>query len=156
MLNAQQTTTIDDNPVEILLVEDLRTDALLIQRALKAGGVMNPIKLVRDGQQALDYLFRHGDYKDQEIYPNPGLILLDLKLPKVNGLEVIRQVKKAEILRRIPIVVLTASDQSKDINTAYDAGANSYLVKPVTFTAFIEVANKIKPYWLLQNKSPSV
>ena len=144
-----------DKPLEILLVEDLRTDAILIQRALKKGGVINPINLVRDGQEALDYLFGQSHYKDQHDYPIPGLILLDLKLPKVNGLEVLKQVKKAEILQRIPIVVLTASDQSKDINTAYDAGANSYLVKPVTLTAFIEVATKIKLYWLLENKPPS-
>jgi len=144
-----------DSPLEILLVEDLRTDALLIQRALKKGGVINPIKLVRDGQEALDYLFQRGSYQDTENYLIPGLILLDLKLPKINGFEVLKQIKSTEKLQRIPVVVLTASDQSKDINSAYDAGANSYLVKPVTLAAFIEVATKIKLYWLLENKSPS-
>ncbi len=153
-MNATQQTPTE-KPFEILLVEDLRTDAILIQRALKKGGIATPIKWVRDGQEALDYLFRHGSYENQEDYPMPGIILLDLKLPKVNGFEVLKKVKNTEKLKRIPIVVLTASDQTKDIDTAYDAGANSYLVKPVTLSAFIEVASKIKLYWLLSNKPPS-
>ena len=154
-MNATQQTPTE-NPFEILLVEDLRTDAILIQRALKKGGIATPIKWVRDGQEALDYLFRQGAYENQHDLPMPGIILLDLKLPKVNGFEVLKKIKNTEKLRRIPIVVLTASDQSRDIDTAYDAGANSYLVKPVTLSAFIEVAGKIKLYWMLSNKPPSI
>ena len=145
-----------DDSMEIMLVEDEETDVKLILRALKKGGVVNAIQVVRDGQEALDYLFARGEYADRKDHPVPGLILLDLKLPKVGGLEVLEQVKRADELKRIPIVVLTSSADAKDVNRAYDLGANSYLVKPVKFSAFCEVAAKIKLYWLLLNERPDV
>ena len=111
---------------------------------------------MRDGQEALDYLFARGDYTDRSQYPVPVLILLDLKLPGVGGLEVLEQLKKAERLKRIPVVILTSSAESKDVNRSYDSGANSYLAKPVKFSAFCEVAAKIKLYWLLLNERPDV
>ena len=142
--------------LQILLVEDDPADVTLIQRALRKGGIINFIQVVRDGQQALDYLFAQGEYADRVKYPLPGLVLLDLKLPKVSGLEVLGRIKSAEMLKRIPVIALTSSTESKDINRAYDLGVNSYLVKPVEFAAFCEVAGKIKLYWLLLNESPDV
>ena len=149
-------TVADGDRLRILLVEDLRTDAILIQRALEKGGIVNPIDVVRDGQQAIDYLLRRDDAGDPLTSPLPGLILLDLKLPKVDGFQVLRKIKDTEILKRIPVVILTSSDQSDDIDKAYDIGANSYLVKPVTSSAFIEVASKIRMYWLMVNTPPSL
>lgn len=156
MTSPRQNASRTQDPVQILLVEDEETDVKLIRRALKKGGVVNKVQVVRDGQQALDYLFGKGQYADRAQYPLPGLVLLDLKLPKVGGLEVLEQIKAIEQLKRIPIVVLTSSADSKDINRAYDLGANSYLVKPVEFAAFCEVAAKIKLYWLLLNERPDV
>ncbi len=156
MTSPRQNASRTQDPVQILLVEDEETDVKLIRRALKKGGVVNEVQVVRDGQQALDYFFGKGQYADRAQYPLPGLVLLDLKLPKVGGLEVLEQIKAIEQLKRIPIVVLTSSADSKDINRAYDLGANSYLVKPVEFAAFCEVAAKIKLYWLLLNERPDV
>lgn len=154
-------TTETDAPhtaeaMNILLVEDEATDVQLILRALGKGGLANAIQVVRDGQEALDYLFARGDYSDRAQCPIPVLILLDLKLPKIGGLEVLEQLKKAERLKRIPVVVLTSSAESTDVNRAYDLGANSYLVKPVKFSAFCDVAAQIKLYWLLLNERPNV
>ncbi len=139
--------------IEILLVEDEAADAALLQRAFTKSGLLNPLRLVRDGEEALDYLFGRGPYADREAHPLPGLVLLDLKLPKIDGLEVLRQLKAANILKRIPVIVLTSSEQSGDINSAYDLGVNSYLVKPVQFSAFCEIASNIQLYWLLLNRS---
>jgi len=141
---------------EILLVEDEPADAELIQRALKNAGLVNPIRVLTDGEAALDYLLGHGGYQDRDRYPLPQLVLLDLKLPKVNGLAVLQEVKRSEVVRRIPIVVLTSSTQSEDINHAYDRGANSYLVKPVRFADFAKVAAEIKLYWTLLNTPPEL
>ncbi len=143
-------------PLQILLVEDEPADASLIQRALRKGGVINSIRVVRDGEQALNYLFGRGKYVDRAEYPLPGLILLDLKLPRVSGLEVLRQIKSVEVLKRIPVIILTSSDESKDVNGAYDLGANSYLVKPVKFSAFCKVAAEIRLYWQLLNEAPDL
>lgn len=142
--------------MDILLVEDEETDVKLILRAFAKGGLANAVQVVRDGQEALDYLLGRGVYTGRERHRAPGLILLDLKLPKIGGLEVLEQVKRAEHLKRIPIVVLTSSAESKDVNRAYDLGANSYLVKPVKFSAFCDVAAQIKLYWLLLNERPDV
>lgn len=141
---------------EILLVEDEPADAELIQRALKSAGLANPIRLLTDGEAAVDYLLGHGAYADRHAYPLPQLVLLDLKLPKVSGLAVLQEVKSSELVRRIPIVVLTSSTQSEDINRAYDRGANSYLVKPVRFAEFAKVAAEIKLYWILLNTPPEL
>ena len=142
--------------IEILLVEDVESDVKLITRALVRGGVINDIHVVRDGQEAIDYLFGRGEYSDNPPSAQPGLILLDLKLPRMSGLDVLEKIKQDEILRRIPVVILTSSAESRDVNRAYDLGANSYLVKPVEFSAFCEVAAKINLYWLLLNEPPDV
>ena len=138
----------------ILLVEDDPNDVRLIQRALRKGGLLNPIEVARDGGRALDYLLGHGEYADRDRYPLPVLILLDLKLPKYSGHEVLEKLKTQPVLRRIPVVMLTSSEDSRDINRAYDLGANSYLVKPVRFDGFIKVAQEIHMYWLLLNETP--
>lgn len=156
MIEPQRNQTSLPPSDEILLVEDEPADAELIQRALKSAGVANPIRLLTDGEAALDYLLGHGDYADRHRYPLPQLILLDLKLPKVSGLAVLKEVKSSEVVRRIPIVVLTSSTQSEDINRAYDRGANSYLVKPVRFAEFAKVAAEIKLYWTSLNTPPEL
>jgi len=145
-----------DDAVNILLVEDQKSDVMLIQRALRKGGIVNPIYVVRDGEQALAYLMGEGKYADRQTYPLPSMMLLDLKMPKVGGLEVLRQVKQTEGLKRILIIVLTSSALSADVDKAYDLGANSYLVKPVKTEDFIKVASDIKCYWLMMNQKPTV
>ena len=142
----------------ILLVEDEASDAALMRRALTKGGVPNPVDVVEDGQYALDYLLRAGIYAEKVSQPLPCLILLDLKLPRVSGLEVVRQVKEIEVLRRIPIVVLTSSSQAEDRRQAYDNGVNSYLVKPGALSRFEALGSQIRQYWLDYNilADPSV
>lgn len=144
--------TPGESPMVILLVEDEESDVLLIRRALTKGGVTNPIVDIRDGQQASDFLCADDDTRGE---PLPGLVLLDINLPKVDGLQILRNFKATPGGKRTPVIVLTSSNDSTDINKAYDAGANSYLVKPVTFSAFTEVAIAIKAFWVLQNNLPS-
>ncbi|MCA9212736.1 MAG: response regulator [Planctomycetales bacterium] len=156
MTEQPETGPTTSNTLNILLVEDQEADVQLILRALTKGGIANPIHVVRDGQEALDYFSGEGQFADRNRFPIPGLILLDLKLPKVNGLQVLEQLKQTEELKRIPVIVLTSSSESKDVNRAYDVGANSYLVKPVQFSAFCEVVTQIKLYWLLLNEPPNV
>ncbi|UCD56442.1 MAG: response regulator [Candidatus Hydrogenedentota bacterium] len=139
----------------ILLVEDDENDVRLIQRALRKGDVPNPIEVVRDGERALDYLFAQGEYADRDRYPLPSLVLLDLKLPKYSGHEVLERIKGEPVLRRLPVVVLTSSTESADINRAYDLGANSYLVKPVRLDDLEKLAQATHLYWLLLNQSPT-
>lgn len=139
--------------VEILLVEDNPLDAELNMRALKNGGLANKLLWVKDGQQALDYLFRQGDYSErQEDYPR--LVLLDLKMPRVDGIEVLRAIKADERTRRIPVVVMTSSQEERDVAMSYDLGVNSYVVKPVDFNAFADIARQSGYYWLAINKAP--
>jgi len=145
-----------ENAVKIMLVEDQKADVMLIKRALLKGGVLNPLMVLPDGEVALAYLKGEGSYADRKAYPLPDLILLDLKMPKVGGLEVLRELKQLDGLKRIPVIVLTSSALSADVNTAYDLGANSYLVKPVKSEDFIKVAQDIKCYWLLLNQNPTV
>ena len=156
MIQPQTPEPLPIDTGEILLIEDEPADAELIQRALRSGGLAHPIRVLTDGELALDYLLGRGQYADRERFPLPQLVLLDLKLPKVSGLAVLQQVKSSELVRRIPIVVLTSSTQSEDINHAYDGGANSYLVKPVRFTEFTKVAAEIKLYWTLLNTPPEL
>jgi CheY-like chemotaxis protein len=134
----------------LLLVEDNPMDLDLTLRALKRGNLTNPIEIARDGQEALDWLPR---WKAGE--PTPAVILLDLKLPKVDGLDVLAQLKMDPHIRTIPVVILTSSAEEQDIQTAYQLGANSYIVKPVNFDKFVDVARQIKLYWTLLNKSPA-
>lgn len=140
----------------ILLVEDDRNDIMLIQRAFTKAGIANPLMVVGDGTDAIAYLRGEGAYADRTRYPIPILVLLDLKLPKKNGFEVLEWMKNDAELRKIPVVVLTSSSEHPDINRAYALGANSYLVKPVSFDALHEMVKTLHLYWLVMNAHPDV
>lgn len=140
--------------VEILLVEDNPLDAELTLRALKKGGLANRLLWLKDGEQALDYLFRRGPYAEREDV-HPRLVLLDLKMPRVDGIEVLRSIKQDERTRRIPVVIMTSSQEERDVAHSYDMGANSYVVKPVDFSAFADIARQAGFYWLAINRSPT-
>lgn len=137
--------------VEVLLVEDNPRDAELTIRALKKHNLANQLFHVEDGAEALDFLFGRGNFEGHEIDHPPKVVLLDLKLPKVNGLEVLRAMKASERTRSIPVVVVTSSAENPDIRTAYQLGVNSYVVKPVQFEAFMEAMSKVGIYWLMVN-----
>ena len=140
--------------IEILLVEDSERDAELTMRALKKGGLANHLLWVKDGEQALDYLFRRGAYAQREDVV-PRLVLLDLKMPRVDGIEVLKAVKADERTRRIPVVVMTSSQEEKDLAQTYDLGVNSYVVKPVDFSAVADIVRQAGFYWLAINRTPS-
>jgi two-component system response regulator len=141
--------------VEILLVEDNPLDAELTIRALKKGGLANKLLWLKDGAQALDYVFRRGQYADRDDVL-PRLVLLDLKMPRVDGIEVLKAIKHDERTRRIPVVIMTSSQEERDVAQSYDLGANSYVVKPVDFGAFADIARQAGFYWLAINRAPSV
>lgn len=140
--------------VEILLVEDNPTDAELTLRALKKHNLANRVHLVKDGVEALEFIFATGAYAHRKIENGPKVILLDLKLPKVNGLEVLKKVKSDERTKVIPVVVLTSSKEEKDIIESYKLGVNSYIVKPVDFDKFVQAVKDMSLYWLLLNEPP--
>ncbi len=140
--------------LEILLVEDIPRDVDLTLRALKKRNLANSVHVVRDGQEALDFIFARGDYSDRDINHRPKIILLDLKLPKVNGLEVLRCVKADDRTKCIPVVVLTSSREEKDMVESYRLGVNSYIQKPVDFDKFLDCAEQLGLYWLLVNMTP--
>ena len=144
----------DLDVVDILLVEDNPRDAELTIRALKKHNLANRLIHVKDGAEALDFLFGRGQYGGRDMNHSPKTVLLDLKLPKVDGLEVLRIIKEDERLRTIPVVVVTSSTEDPDIQTAYKLGVNSYVVKPVEFDAFAEAMSKLGLYWLLVNHVP--
>lgn len=133
------------DPVKILLVEDNRHDVEITVRALKKGQIKNELVVARDGQEALDILLGEGGGNGIE----PGLILLDLNLPKVNGLDVLRELKADPKLRRVPVIVLTASTHEEDVVRSYDLGVNTFISKPVEFEEFIKVITMIEQYWIL-------
>ena len=137
--------------VEVLLVEDNPRDAELTIRALKKHNLANQLVHVQDGAEALDFLFARGKYEGLKIDSPPRVVLLDLKLPKINGLEVLRLIKASERTRSIPVVVVTSSAEDPDIRAAYKLGVNSYVVKPVQFEAFMEAMSKLGIYWLMVN-----
>ena len=139
--------------VEILLVEDNALDAELTMRGLKDQKLANRITWVKDGEEALDYVFKRGAYAARPD-PGPRLILLDLKMPRVGGIEVTRALKGDERTRRIPIVVMTSSKEESDIVDSYNLGANSYIVKPLDFDSLAEVARQAGFYWLAINRAP--
>jgi len=145
---------LNGNPVIILLVEDDPAHAEIVKRNLSAFRVANRLNHVEDGQAALDYLTHQGAYADPESSPRPGLILLDLRLPKVDGLEVLARIKASEDLRTIPVVVLTTSSAESDLVKAYEHGVGSYLVKPVDFDKFTKQLEAFGYYWLAWNKFP--
>jgi len=138
----------------ILLVEDDEAHAILITRALEEAGAENKIYLVSDGEEALDYLFRRGNYAAKESSPRPDLVILDLRLPKLDGHEVLTAIKQSEDLKSIPVVVFTTSDNKEDIAQAYRNHANSYLVKPLGFGKFSELIREVSTYWLVKNRRP--
>lgn len=143
-----------EQPVFILLVEDNPADAELAIRALRRGRISNQIELLQDGAEALDFIFCRGEYANRLISDQPKIILLDLKLPKVGGLEVLRQLKSDPRTQMIPIVVLTSSAQDSDVIESYKLGVNSYIVKPVDFEQFNKAVEQLGFYWLLMNRSP--
>jgi len=145
-----------DQSVFILLVEDNPADSELAIRALRRGRITNQIQLLEDGAEALDFLFCRGKYADRQITDYPKMILLDLKLPKVSGLEVLRQIKADPRTQMIPIVVLTSSAQDSDVIESYKLGVNSYIVKPVDFEQFNKAVEQLGFYWVLINRSPQV
>jgi two-component system, response regulator len=138
----------------ILLVEDNCDDVEITLRAFRKSNVPSEIVVVRDGVEALDYMFAAGAHAGRSTKLQPDVILLDLKLPKVGGLEVLRRLRGEERTRRVPVVVLTSSNEEKDIQSSYDLGANSFVRKPVDFTQFMEVARQLGQYWLVINESP--
>ncbi len=140
----------------ILLVEDEENDVMLLQRAFRRAGMVNPLQVVRHGDDAVAYLEGTGVYADRAAYPLPVLVLLDLKLPRRTGLEVLEWVKGQTGVKKIPIVVLTSSKNDSDVDRAYELGANSYLVKPVSFETLLELVKSLELYWLVLNERPKV
>ena len=140
--------------VLVLLVEDNPNDAELALHALRRNNLVNGIDHVRDGEEALDYLYGRGKYDDRDLRSLPKVILLDLKLPKVDGMEVLRTIKGDPQLRKIPVVVLTSSREEKDIVNSYDLGVNSYIQKPVDFQQFTEAIAQVGYYWVILNERP--
>ncbi len=140
--------------VEILLVEDNPTDAELAMRALKKANLANNLVWVEDGAQALDFIFASGAYSGRQMADGPKVIMLDLRLPKVDGMEVLRRIKGDERTRTIPVVVLTSSKEDRDVAECYALGVNSYISKPVEFEEFAKVVSELGFYWLLVNRSP--
>ena len=141
--------------VEILLVEDNSSDALLTTHALEKCKLANRIHIARDGEEALDFLFCRGDFAERNPNAIPQLVLLDLKLPKVDGVEVLRQLKADPRTRSIPVVVLTTSKEERDLMQTYQLGVNSYIQKPVNFAEFQNAVRQLGMYWLLLNSSPA-
>lgn len=141
-------------PVEILLVEDNPQDLELALRALRKANVANHIQVARDGEEALDFIFCQGEHSGRNIGSAPKVILLDLKLPKVDGLEVLQRIKSDSRTRAIPVVVLTSSKEQRDVVDSYQLGVNSYIVKPVNFEGFVEAVGQLGLYWLLLNQPP--
>ena len=144
----------DYNAIEILLVEDNPSDVELTLRALKKNNIANSIHVVTDGEEALEFLFASGRYSSRNIKNNPKLVILDLKLPKVDGLEILRRVKSDERTKIIPVVILTSSKEESDVIMGYKLGANSFIVKPVDFDKFIATVKELGMYWLLLNEPP--
>jgi CheY-like chemotaxis protein len=141
--------------VEILLVEDNPTDAELCTRALREHNLANELTWVKDGAEALDFLFREGAYAGRNGVETLKVVLLDLRLPKVNGLEVVRRMKSDDRTKSLPVVVLTSSKEDRDIAESYRLGVNSYISKPVSFEAFSETVTKLGLYWLVVNRPPN-
>ena len=140
--------------VEILLIEDNPDEAELAIRSLKKNNIANDLVLLDDGAEALDYIFCRGKYSDKSKSVQPKLILLDINLPRVSGIEILRQIKAHDDTKMIPVVILTSSKAEKDIMESYKLGANSYIVKPVNFESFSKAITELKMYWLVLNQPP--
>jgi len=143
-----------DNEVEILIIEDNDSDLELALRALRKANLTNKILALRDGTQAVEYLFAEGDYAGRDVQSHPRLVLLDLNLPKIDGIEVLRRIKGDPRTASIPVVVLTSSNEERDRVATYALGANSFIVKPVEFDSFSRAVTEIGMYWLLLNRPP--
>lgn len=143
-----------ENQKVILLVEDNPDDEMLAMRALKKSNIANSIVVARDGVEALDYLFGTGSYEGRDTSVLPQIVLLDLKLPKVDGLEVLRRIRADSRTKRLPVAVLTSSKEERDVISSYDLGANSYIRKPVDFDQFAESIKQLGMYWLVLNEPP--
>ena len=143
----------DFDPVEILLAEDSETDAEMTIRALQGKHLTNRLVRVKDGAEALDFIFRRGAYSERRA-GLPKLLLLDLKMPKIDGIEVLREIKSAEETKAMPVVMLTSSAEERDIAASYMLGVNSYIVKPVDFVKFVDEVAKAGCYWVLLNRLP--
>lgn len=158
-MSAKITVPIDDRTLTrktILLVEDERDDEELTLRALRRSNIMNEVIVARDGEEALELLFGQGKVFDHEMDSLPAVVLLDLKLPKINGVEVLRRIRSDARTRRLPVVVLTSSRQEQDRDQVYELGANSYICKPVDFEKFTEAIGHLGMYWVLLNEQPPV
>jgi len=142
------------NQIEILLVEDNPADLKMTLHALRTGKVANHIQVARDGAEALEFLFCEGAFATRNINDGPKVILLDLKLPKVDGLEVLARVKGDPRTRQIPVVIMTSSNEQSDVAKSYHLGANSYIVKPVNFESFAKAVQELGMYWMLLNQQP--
>ena len=140
--------------ISILLVEDDADDELMTLRALKSSGIENKVFVARDGAEALDFLFCANTYADRDPYDMPGLVLLDVKLPKLDGIEVLHRVRAHPRTSLIPVVMLTASNEEKDLIESYQNGANSYMRKPVDYTEFVQYVGHLGSYWLKLNELP--
>ncbi len=145
----------ENNQVEILFIEDNHHEAELTIRGLKKHNLANRLKHIDDGAEALDFIFSKGAYASREYSPIPKLIILDLKLPKVDGLEILRRLKSDDRTKKIPIVVLTSSQEEKDVIESYRLGVNSYIVKPVNFESFSKAVADLGLYWMILNHSPN-
>jgi two-component system response regulator len=139
---------------EILLVEDTPDDVEMTLRALRKANIVNRIKVARDGAEALEFIFGGGTQADHDVEDTPKLILLDLKLPKIDGFEVLRRIKGDLRTKKIPTVILTSSKEQQDVVETYQLGVNSYIVKPVEFESFVDAVSKLGMYWLLLNHPP--
>jgi two-component system, response regulator len=142
--------------VEVLLVEDNPHDAEMTIRSLKKVNLANNLVHVKDGEEALDFIFAQGKFADRDIVNGPKVILLDIKMPKVDGIEVLRRLKANEVTRCIPVVIMTSSKEEQDIISSYELGVNSYVVKPVDFEGFAKAVSQLGMYWLLTNQPPLV
>ena len=142
------------NHVEVLLVEDNIHDAEMTTRALKKVNLANNLVHVKDGEEALDFIFARGKFKDRGTDNQPKVILLDIKMPKVDGIEVLRQIKSNEVSKSIPVVIMTSSKEEQDVISSYQLGVNSYVVKPVDFDGFARAVSQLGMYWLLTNQPP--
>jgi CheY-like chemotaxis protein len=144
----------ENQPVEVLLVEDNATDAELCIRALRKHHLTNSLYWVGDGAEALDFLFARGNFSSRIDIDSPKVVLLDLRLPKVDGLEVLRQIRASDRLKTLPVVILSSSKEDRDVAEGYRLGANSYVAKPVEFEEFASAVAQLGLYWLLVNKAP--
>ncbi len=139
-----------------LLIEDNKDDVLLIRRAFDKAKVLNPLQVVTGGEEAIEYLSGNGKYANRAEYPLPTLVLLDIKMPRVDGFDVLRWIRLQPGMRTLRVIMLTSSDEMRDVNTAYQLGANSFLVKPVDFERFVEISQALAGYWVWMDTAPEV